>query len=92
MLMDNLHLVYTQSQKEFLNYMNNAPDQPKKALNYDDYKSENVISMKPGLGPNFTPGPYDVICARGKQAFQHPGNRYFRSLVNAATGPTHYGQ
>ncbi|KAL7574357.1 hypothetical protein ACA910_008460 [Epithemia clementina (nom. ined.)] len=27
------------------------------------------------------PGPTDVICARGKRAFNHPGNRRFRELV-----------
>jgi len=31
------------------------------------------------------PGPFDVICARGKQAFNHEGNRYFRQMVNGAT-------
>jgi hypothetical protein len=31
------------------------------------------------------PGPFDVICARGKQAYNHPGNVYFRSLVQKAT-------
>ena len=30
----------------------------------------------------FQPGPYDVICARGKYAWNSPGNRYFRSLVD----------
>ena len=29
----------------------------------------------------FQPGPYDVICARGKYAWNSSGNRYFRSLV-----------
>ena len=27
------------------------------------------------------PGPYDCICARGKMAMNHSGNRYFRSMV-----------
>ena len=26
-------------------------------------------------------GPFDVICARGKSAFQHPGNQRFRALI-----------
>ena len=30
---------------------------------------------------DFTPGPYDVICARGKQAAQHPGNVRFREII-----------
>jgi len=33
----------------------------------------------------FVPGPFDVICARGKQAYNHEGNRYFRGIVNSAT-------
>ena len=85
--MDNLHLVYTQSQKDLLNFMNTPPQPPKKSLNSDDYKAENVAIewFLWRLGSHFTPGPFDVICARGKQAYQHPGNRYFRSLVQAAT-------
>jgi hypothetical protein len=31
------------------------------------------------------PGPFDVICARGKQAYNHEGNRYFRGIVASAT-------
>jgi hypothetical protein len=33
---------------------------------------------------NFTPGPFDVICARGKEATDHSGNKYYWSLVNRA--------
>ena len=36
------------------------------------------------LGSNYEPGPYDVICARGNEAWNHPGNRYFRSLIEEA--------
>lgn len=36
--------------------------------------------MRP-LAHNFTPGGYDVICARGKKAHCHPGNRRFRLSV-----------
>lgn len=31
------------------------------------------------------PGPFDVICARGKQAYNHTGNKYFRSMIANAT-------
>lgn len=31
------------------------------------------------------PGPFDVICARGKQAYNHEGNRYFRQIMDGAT-------
>lgn len=34
--------------------------------------------------PGFTPGPNDVICARGNHAWNNPGNRYFRKLVEKA--------
>lgn len=41
----------------------------------------SVASTSERLGADFKPGPYDVICARGKQAFTHPGNKYFRNYV-----------
>ena len=34
------------------------------------------------LSPPFRPGPFDVICARGKLAYEAEGNRRFRSLVS----------
>jgi hypothetical protein len=33
------------------------------------------------LAEDFIPGPYDVICARGKQAAQHAGNVRFREII-----------
>ena len=33
------------------------------------------------LPNDFVPGPYDVICARGKAAHDHPGNVSFRAMV-----------
>ena len=36
------------------------------------------------LGSLFKPGHFDVICARGKDAWNHPGNIHFRSLVQKA--------
>ena len=33
------------------------------------------------LGPNYTPGQWDVMCARGKAAYNHPGNKKLRSLI-----------
>jgi hypothetical protein len=32
-----------------------------------------------------TPGPADVVCARGRQFFNHPGNKRYRELINHAT-------
>ena len=51
--------------------------------------NNNNNEMTP-LPYNFTPGPYDVICARGKVAKTHSGNKYYRSLVEASM--TKYSQ
>ena len=42
------------------------------------------------LTDDFTPGPFDVICARGKAAQHSEGNTKFRALV--AEHAEHYGQ
>lgn len=34
------------------------------------------------LGDHFTPGPFDVICARGKEALCHSGNKIFRAVIS----------
>jgi hypothetical protein len=50
--------------------------------------SPNVSSLETPattLGLNFQPGPNDVICARGKDSFLHPGNKMFRELVKGFT-------
>ena len=39
-----------------------------------------VAERKP-LAPDFVPGPYDVICARGAAAANSPGNLRFRKLI-----------
>ena len=33
------------------------------------------------LAEDFVPGPYDVICARGKKAAEHAGNVRFREII-----------
>ena len=33
------------------------------------------------LASNFQPGPFDVICARGKYALNHAGNQRYRALI-----------
>ena len=43
-------------------------------------KKASASAMTP-LSPNFTPGPCDVICARGKEAKQHPGNQRYRAII-----------
>lgn len=49
------------------------------APNYNAYNHPN---KKRALHPLFQPGPLDVICARGKTAYDHEGNCRFRALVN----------
>jgi hypothetical protein len=39
--------------------------------------------MRP-LPYDFMPGPYDVICGQGKEAKNHSGNNYYRSLIHMA--------
>ena len=46
------------------------------------------VGMKE-LPLSFTPSKYDVICARGKEAWNHPGNGYFRAVVKASTKRYH---
>jgi hypothetical protein len=56
-----------------------TPDLPlaaKKILRRVDGKA------RPLLHANFTPGPFDVICARGKHAWNHSGNQWFRSIID----------
>lgn len=33
------------------------------------------------LPEQFSPGPFDVICARGRDALMHPGNQRFRAYI-----------
>ena len=40
-----------------------------------------IESERRPLAPDFIPGPYDVICARGKAASSHPGNVRFRQII-----------
>lgn len=47
-------------------------------------KSKWLEAARP-LHEGFAPRPHDVICARGKKAFNHPGNKYFRTLVQRNT-------
>jgi len=48
------------------------------------YQTVTSLSPKPLQVPKFTPGPFDVICARGKQAYNHDGNKHFRGIVSDA--------
>ncbi|CAB9498158.1 Nitrilase family, member 2 [Seminavis robusta] len=46
--------------------------------NLSGYQS---IRGKRRLSKSFRPGPFDVICARGKDAYEHSGNQRFRALI-----------
>lgn len=50
------------------------------AKNVRSIKAYENVSQLPD---SFIPGPVDVICARGKRAFNHTGNRRFRALIEA---------
>jgi len=59
------------------------------AENYRPSSNSNLMAtqqaagMRP-LGPEFLgPGENDVICARGKRALNHSGNRKFRGMIEA---------
>lgn len=41
-----------------------------------------VVAKNTPLAPDFLPGPYDVVCSRGKAAFNHIGNRRFRFMIS----------
>lgn len=49
--------------------------------------AERVRAVSPKVGmtplaPDFMPGPRDVICARGKPALMHSGNRRYRVMID----------
>ena len=52
----------------------------------------NVVSLSSSssydeeyeLPSNFTPGPYDVVCARGKGCSRYPGNIRFNRMIQAS--------
>lgn len=45
-----------------------------------NWKTKVVGTMTP-LSDTFAPGPFDVICSRGKTAKNHPGNQYYVSVI-----------
>ena len=48
-------------------------------------KGLNNLEAMTKLGPHFRPGDFDVFCARGKGAKNHPGNRRFRLKMKEST-------
>lgn len=47
----------------------------------------NSKSEMTRLSANFSPGRFDVICARGKKALQHVGNVNFRRMIESNLEP-----
>jgi hypothetical protein len=41
----------------------------------------NDESIKNYLPSNFAPSDRDVVCARGKEAYLHPGNKRYRDII-----------
>jgi hypothetical protein len=46
---------------------------------------EEHVAHMIGLHKDFIPGPFDVICARGKRAKNHIGNQRFRQKIKEVT-------
>lgn len=67
-------MILIPNQQSSMESINNLANQVgKSSLPYSE-------GMKP-LKLNFQPGPMDVICARGNAVKNHPGNKYFVSVV-----------
>ena len=48
---------------------------------YERKTSKRKNGMSFPMGGIAVPGKYDVLCARGKEAYNHPGNVHFRTVV-----------
>jgi hypothetical protein len=79
----DLQTIYVQCPKEelFANSVHSKEDLPPIAT----VKGSKWYEHSQSLGSIFTPGPFDVICARGKAAWNHSGNKRFRALVTDST-------
>ena len=71
------------------NHLNHHEDRKRNsALGIADLAASSARAIRSSedtlnLGSNYKPGTYDVICARGNRAFQHPGNKRFRDVVKS---------
>jgi hypothetical protein len=63
--------------------MDQSFSQSLKIIDRSSYTTLSFERMTP-LQATFTPGPFDVICGRGKVAKNHSGNRHFRNKVQEA--------
>lgn len=81
---NNPHLQYQKNASDTSSVYSDDVRRGTSQLDDNDYCSEHrlhAIGMR-RLGPNFQgPGPNDVLCARGKSALNHPGNRKFRTMI-----------
>lgn len=57
----------------------------KRSLLDDESDNDSATESKTYLPSNFVPGQNDVVCARGKSYWEHPGNQRYRTLIGAAT-------
>jgi hypothetical protein len=58
-------------------------DNKKQESAYDTIASSSKTG-KSQLGVDFQPGNFSVVCGRGKESFNHVGNRRFRIIANIA--------
>jgi hypothetical protein len=60
--------------------LKNMMKKPRKSSKKMPSDNQNVRLFR----EDFAPGDYDVVCARGNQAWNHPGNKFLRFLVEQA--------
>lgn len=56
----------------------------------DDLLRNNVSDKMELLDSNFKPGNYDVVCGRGKNCFNHVGNKHFRQMISSESYLSRY--
>lgn len=49
---------------------------------HESIREQAPVDRVTWLAPDFEPSPYDVICGRGKIAFNHAGNHRFRVTID----------
>ena len=84
-----VHISATKQGEKGMNHSNEnfaLKEQTKRAARQIADLASNMRNIPTGgdavdLGPTFQPGAFDVICSRGKKAFEHAGNRNFRNII-----------
>ena len=72
-----------QSNPNSKKFLRHTPNPTEGTMIVDSNNSKNFDDKTP-LPPSFEPGPYDVICKRGKSAKDHEGNQRYRTLIQSA--------